>query len=402
MPRRAGGKRRKHRTHAVPPPGAAQPKVPRSLVFRRGKVPAGVRDLVPDVRRMLMPNTALNLKERKFNNIRDYVSVSSQLGVSHFWIFSATDRAPYLRFAKVPHGPTLTFRVAEYTLAADVRTTQRRPVTLQDGDFSHAPLLVLNNFAAAPGAGASKANAAKLMAEMFRKSFPAVDVNEARLKDMRRVILIDRDEEEDVVRIRHYAVRVQAAGLSKSVRKITVRHKVPKLANLNDVAELVDGTGGTGAFSSDSELDDTPIPVTLPQPVKRLRSGANSTVRLVEVGPRLTLKLIKAQGGLCEGPVLYHRHIAKDANEVADAEKRIKARDSLKRKRRDEQEANVEKKQANKRAKKERYKERLEGRLRAERDAATSSDGEDSDSGVEADDDDGNAPDSDSDSDESK
>lgn len=382
MPRRAGGKRRKHRTHAVPPPGSALPKVPRSLVFRRGKIPAGVRDLVPDMRRMFMPNTALNLKERRFNNIRDYVSVSSQLGVSHFYILSATDRAPYLRFAKVPQGPTLTFRVLEYTLAADVRATQRRPVTLQDGDFSHAPLLVLNNFATPPGADAAKANAAKLTAEMFRKSFPAVDVNEAKLSDMRRVILIDRDDEEDVVRVRHYAVRVQAAGLSKSVRKITVRHKVPKLAKLHDVAELVDGTGAPGAFSSDSEMDDTPIPVTLPQPVKRLQSGASSTVKLVEVGPRLTLRLIKAQGGMCDGPVLYHRLVQKAETEVAEAECRRREKETLKRKRREEQNANVEKKQANKRAKRERYKKRLEGRLRAEQAEGSHSD---SDSGVEAD-----------------
>jgi ribosome biogenesis protein SSF1/2 len=346
----------------VPPPGTVRDKVPRSLVFRRGKIPAGVRDLVPDVRRMFMPNTALNLKERKFNNIRDYVSVSAQLGVSHFWVFSATDRAPYIRFAKVPQGPTLTFRLLEYSLAADVRAAQRRPVTLQDGDFTHPPLLVLNNFATPAGAAAG-ANGVKLMAEMFRKSFPAVDVKEARLKDMHRVILIDRDEDEDVVRVRHYAVRVQAAGLSKNVRKLTVRHKVPKLANMVDVAELVDANG---AFSSDSEVDNTPIPVTLPQAVRRLRTGASSSVRLVEVGPRLTLRLIKAQGGLCEGSVLYHRHVVKDEGAVADAETRIKQREALKRKRRAEQAENVNKKQSAKRAKKERYKERLEGRLKAE------------------------------------
>lgn len=379
MPRRGGGKRRKHRTHVVPTPGAAPEKVPRSLVFRRGDIPVGVRDLVQDVRRMLMPNTALNLKERRFNNIRDYVSVSAQLGVSHFWAFSATDRAPYLRFAKVPQGPTLTFRIIEYSLATDVRAMQRRPVTLQDVDSAHPPLLVLNNFT---GDAAEENGAVPLMAEMFRKSFPAVQIKEAKLSNMRRVILIDRNSEDGTVRIRHYAVRVQAAGLSKSVRKIAVRKKVPKLARLTDVAELVDGTGATGAFSSDSEMDDTPIPVTLPQPVRRLKSGSSSVIRLVEVGPRLTLKLIKGQSGLCDGPVLFHRHVKKTKNEVEQAANRVEQRESLKRKRREEQEANVERKQAVKKAKKERYKERLAGRLRAEQA------GDSEDSGVEADADD--------------
>jgi ribosome biogenesis protein SSF1/2 len=366
MPRKGGGKRRKRRTHVVPAPGTAVSKSPRSLVFRRGKVPAGVRDLVPDIRRMLMPNTALNLKEKRFNNIRDYVSVSAQLGISHFLIFSATDRGPYLRFCKVPQGPTLTFRLLEYSLAADVRSVHRRPVSLQEGDSSHAPLLVLNNFATAEKK--ADRNGIALTAEMFRRSFPAIDVKTAQLKTMRRVVLVDRDEDSDCIRLRHYAIRVQPAGLSRSVRKITVRGKVPKLANMTDVAELVDGTAGTGAFSSDSEMDDTPLPVTLPQPVKNLRRGANSVIRLVEVGPRLTLQLVKAEAGLCEGAVLYHRYKVKSKDEVADTERRIAARQALKRKRREDQEANVEKKHATKRAKRERHKTSIKQREKADSD----------------------------------
>lgn len=357
MPRRGGGKRRKRRTHAVPPPGTGPDKsIPRVLVFRRGRTPAALRDLVPDIRRLFMPNTALNLKERRNNSIKDYLSVSSSFGISHFWIFSCTDRAPHLRFSRIPHGPTLTLRVEEYSLAKDVRSIQRRPVTLQESDFTHAPLLVLNNLAVSDGCEPDKTRS--LMAEMFRQSFPAVDVKKTRLRDMKRVVLVDRDADEDVVRIRQYAVRVQAAGLSKSVRKIIVRGKVPKLAKMTDVSELLDGDGAYGAFSSDSEVDDTPMPVTLPQTVKKLRRGANSTVRLVEVGPRLTLRLVKIQEGLCDGAVLYHRFIEKDKNEVLETERRIKEREALKRKRREEQDANVERKQSVKRAKKERYKER--------------------------------------------
>lgn len=386
MPRRAGGKRRKHRTHSVPAPGTSVTKVPRTLVFRRGKIPNAVRDLIPDVRRMLMPNTALNLKERKFNNIRDYLSVSSQLGVSHFWMLSATARGPYLRFAKTPQGPTLSFRITEYSLAADVRAAQRRPFSLQDGDFGHAPLLVLNGFGGKGGNGGS----VELMAEMFRKSFPAVNVKDAKLRNMRRVVLVDRDEEEDVVRIRHFAVRVQPAGLSKSVRKITVSGKVPKLAKMTDVSELVDGGDGgaaTGAFSSDSEMDDIQMPVTLSQSVRKMRSGASSSVKLVEVGPRLSLQLIKAEGGMCDGAVLYHRHVVKDEDENKAAERRIAARKTLKRKRREEQEANVERKTQVKEAKKARYRERKALREQNVRvDASSSDDGDDEMSNEAADD----------------
>lgn len=380
MPRRGGGKRRKTRTHVVPGPGSGRVAVPRCLVFRRGKVPLGIRDLIPDIRRMMMPNTAFNLKEKRHNNIKDYVSVSAQLGISHFWIFSATDRSPYLRFAKVPQGPTLTFRVLEYSLGSDVRSSHRRPVSLQDGDAQSAPLLVLNNFAVAEK-GPEK-DGIDLMAEMFRRSFPAVDVKQTQLRAVRRVVLVDRDDESGHVRIRHYAIRVQAAGLSRPVRKIAVRGKVPKLATMTDVSELIEGNG-VGAFSSDSEMDDAPLPVTLAQPVQRLRRGASSSIRLVEVGPRLTLELVKAQAGLCDGAVLYHRYRTKDPEAAREAEERIRARTELKRKRREEQEANVERKKAVKRAKKERYKERREQRLRAEGAGTDSGSSEDTSNGAE-------------------
>jgi ribosome biogenesis protein SSF1/2 len=104
------------------------------------------------------------------------------------------------------------------------------------------------------------------------------------------------------------------------------------------------------------------LPVTLPQPVKNLRRGANSVIRLVEVGPRLTLQLVKAEAGLCEGAVLYHRYKVKSKDEVADTERRIAERQALKRKRREDQEANVEKKHATKRAKRERHKTSIKRR----------------------------------------
>jgi len=50
----------------------------------------------------MLPNTALNLKESKRNQIKDFVSVAGPLGVSHFMILTATDNSSYLRVAKTP------------------------------------------------------------------------------------------------------------------------------------------------------------------------------------------------------------------------------------------------------------------------------------------------------------
>lgn len=58
--------------------------------------------LEADLRRMMLPNTALNLRESKRNQMKDFVSVAGPLGVSHFMILTATDSSSYLRVAKAP------------------------------------------------------------------------------------------------------------------------------------------------------------------------------------------------------------------------------------------------------------------------------------------------------------
>lgn len=374
MPRKAGGTRRKRRTHVKATASEAAggssggPAPPRSFVLRRGAVPTGVRDLIPDLRQALMPHTALHLRERKSNNIRDYVSVATQLGVTHFWLLSATARSPYLRLATVPQGPTLTFRIEEYSLAVHVRSTQRRPHVLQTRDLDDPPLLVLNNFTAA---GAKDEKAVQLVAETFRHSFPPLDVTQSKLSSLKRVLLVNRDPESGRIFLRHYALKVQPAGLSRPVRKLITKRRVPKLANLADVSQLMDGSAPPGVFSSDSEMEGANefARVTLPQPVKNLRKGAASTVKLVEVGPRLTLKLVKIQSGLCDGPVLFHDFMTKSDREVEADQKRIEGKKALKRKRREEQEVNVKRKQDVKRAKKERHKKNVDARLAAEQEA---------------------------------
>jgi ribosome biogenesis protein SSF1/2 len=57
----------------------------------RGKVPALVRELIKDTRRMMAPFTALKLAERKSNRLKDFVAMSGALGVSHMLCFSTTE-----------------------------------------------------------------------------------------------------------------------------------------------------------------------------------------------------------------------------------------------------------------------------------------------------------------------
>eukprot|EP00172_Hildenbrandia_rubra_P001030 Plantae.Rhodophyta-Hildenbrandia_rubra.ctg16164.p2 GENE.Plantae.Rhodophyta-Hildenbrandia_rubra.ctg16164~~Plantae.Rhodophyta-Hildenbrandia_rubra.ctg16164.p2 ORF type:complete len:381 (+),score=104.97 Plantae.Rhodophyta-Hildenbrandia_rubra.ctg16164:69-1211(+) len=350
--RRGGSRRRKKRTHIVPTVEDGGDGTPRSFVFRRGVVPAAIRELITDVRSMLMPYTARNLKERRKNSLRDYVAVAGRLGITHFWTFSSTLRGPYLRIMRVPQGPTLGFRVLEYTLGKDVRGMQRRPVLLGDMDFKEPPLLVLSRFVQE-----SEDGCGKILAEMFRHSFPPIDVKTVELSDVRRVVLVDKDEETGIIYVRHYAIRVQAVDLSKTVRKLVLKRRLPKMGKLNDAAELIEKDGG-GAFSSDSEVEDPEMKaasrVTLSEDVKKLKKGATTSIKLVEVGPRLSLEFVKAEGGLSEGEILYNKYVTKTEEEIKETAKKIEERKELKRKRKDAQNENVERKREAKRAKKER------------------------------------------------
>ncbi|KAJ2369782.1 rRNA-binding ribosome biosynthesis protein, partial [Coemansia sp. RSA 2607] len=82
-----GHGRKKRRTHVVPTEEDMS-KTPRALVVKSGHVGTSVARLVHDVRKVMEPNTASNLKERVNNRIKDYVAVSAQLGISHILMFS--------------------------------------------------------------------------------------------------------------------------------------------------------------------------------------------------------------------------------------------------------------------------------------------------------------------------
>jgi ribosome biogenesis protein SSF1/2 len=60
-------------------------------------------------------------------------------------MFGQTEHHTNMRIACTPKGPTLSFRVVNFSLGKDVRNLQKRPI-----DYSAAmktsPLVVMNNF----------------------------------------------------------------------------------------------------------------------------------------------------------------------------------------------------------------------------------------------------------------
>lgn len=68
----------------------------------------------------MYPYTALKLKEKKKNTLKDFLGVAGAFGVTHMMMYSQTDKSCYLRLMKNPKGPTITFKIDEYSLAKDV------------------------------------------------------------------------------------------------------------------------------------------------------------------------------------------------------------------------------------------------------------------------------------------
>ncbi|KAL5701289.1 hypothetical protein ACHQM5_026639 [Ranunculus cassubicifolius] len=267
-------------------------KLPKSIVFSRGKLPGSLKQLQNDLRKMMLPHTALKLKEKKRNSIKDFLNVAGPMGVTHFLMLSKTNSAPYLRVARTPQGPTLTFKIHEYSLALDVARSQLHPRCPPE-IFKNSPLIVLSGF----GTGEQHL---KLTTIMFQNIFPAIDINTVKLSLCQRIVLLNYNKETKLIDFRHYSIRLQPVGVSRRIRKIVQTHKVPDLRSLQDVSDFVTGYG------SESEADEESAMVNLTSDMGRVNRASNkSAVRLQEIGPRMTLQLMKIEEGMCNGTVIF-------------------------------------------------------------------------------------------------
>lgn len=91
-------------------------------------------------------------------------------------------------------------------------------------------------------------------------------------------------------------------------------------------------------------------------------------IRLIELGPRLTMELYKVEGDIMKGEVLYNKYVQKDEEEA----RRIKERMLMREKRRKEQEENVRAKKL-KEAKANSYEKKLKRAEKNETDSEVSS-----------------------------
>ncbi|AEO66458.1 e97dd5eb-5210-439a-b174-27633145f43d [Thermothielavioides terrestris] len=366
--------------------GHANTRDPKSMVIRigAGEVGTSVSQLATDVRRVMEPGTASRLKERKANRLRDYVTMCGPLGVTHLLLFSRSESGnTNLRLAIAPRGPTFHFRVEQYSLTKDVRRAQRHP---RGGgkEYITPPLLVMNNFTSPTSDANTKVprHLESLTTTAFQSLFPPINPQTTPLKSIKRVLLLNREQSDDgtfIVNFRHYAITTKAVGLSRPLRRLKAAEKIlksskdkkgglPNLGKLNDISEfLIGGENGEGYMTdatSGSEPDTDAEVEVLETAAKKVHSGKaraaeqegddeeagtnnnveRRAVKLVELGPRMRLRMTKVEEGLCSGKVMWHEYVHKTKEEIRELEERWERRKKEKEARKKQQKENVEKK----------------------------------------------------------
>lgn len=119
---------------------------PFSFVLNRGLNCKNTLNLTKDVRRMLDPYTSAKLGELyKNGTIEDIVNASKAYDSSRLFIFDKCESEVALKIAKLPSGPTLSFKVEDFTSAFVMAASHNVSNDAYKGVFCTTALVILNN-----------------------------------------------------------------------------------------------------------------------------------------------------------------------------------------------------------------------------------------------------------------
>lgn len=232
-----------------------------------------------------------------------------------------------------------------------------------------------------------------LVTTIFQSMFPPLNPQATPLSTIKRVLLLNREPPSQpgnnayTISLRHYAITSRRSGLNKPIKRINQAEKgdkhanerrgrgVPNLGKMGDVSEFLLGGengNGDGAYTSASETEtdtDGEVEVMAARTKKLLgrkerektrttaageengtsapkRNVEKRAIKLTELGPRMRLRLIKVEEGLCGGKIMWHDHIAKSKAEERELEQKWEKKRAEKEERKRIQRENVEKKKA--------------------------------------------------------
>lgn len=310
--------------------------------------------------------------------------MTGPLGVTHLLMFSKSSTGnTNLRLALTPRGPTIHFRVENYSLCKDIAKALKHQRKSSKAHLT-PPLLVMNNFVSSNPDESSKGvpkHLESLTTTVFQSLFPPISPQTTPLSSIRRIMLLNREmpssstSDDFIVSLRHYAITTKRTDVSRRIRRLDPKersHKdrkekpVPNLGKLDDVADyLLDPAAGGYTSASETELDtdaevevadSTAKKILNKRDLQRMRAGEKKSskesgsgvekraVKLVELGPRMRLKMMKVEEGLCGGRVMWHSLIAKSESESKKMDETWEKRRKEKELRKKQQKENIEKK----------------------------------------------------------
>jgi ribosome biogenesis protein SSF1/2 len=247
----------------------------------------------------------------------------------------------------------------------------------------------MNNFTSHPSESESEKKVPQhlesLVTTIFQSLFPAISPQTTPLSSIRRVMLLNREpaKENDgtyTLNLRHYSITTKATSVSKPLRRLNAAEKLlhsqksgkskkgglPDLGKLDDVADYMIGNDGEGYITdatSGSEVDtDAEVEVVETRTRKILskrqrerprtdskNKGAKNgvekrAVKLVELGPRMKLRMTKVEEGVCAGKVMWHEYVHKSKEEVKELDKNWEKKRQEKDARKKIQRENIERK----------------------------------------------------------
>ncbi|KAF2350317.1 Brix domain [Trinorchestia longiramus] len=340
-----GLRRNKKKSHGKRTPTAVKSpksdvKGPRLLVIKRGSVGTGVQRLLDDLQTTLAPSVVRSIRVLRSSRVRDLIKASGPLHISHSIIFTRTSEGAYMKLCTMPSGPTITFSISEYSLMKDVRASQKRPTALPPVPRLTPPCLMMNNLQ--PNAGPKHL---QLVASSMLQIFPKILPDQSSCSNMKRCCMLYYDPATDLLDFRHYAIHLTSSTASKLISVLVNKNKIPDLHKFESIEDALDKDG----LASDSECEeDSKVDLKHQLGNKQLKRprSQQSSVKLKDAGPRMTLKVQKIETGLLGGDVLYHSKVTVAPEEMQLRAERRAKKMREKAERAKQQAENVERKKA--------------------------------------------------------
>ena len=177
---------------------------PHTMVINRGNIEKDVKELIDNMRRVMEPFTATALKVTKKNSLKDFVAIAGPLHVTHLLVFTQTEIGDYMKIVRVPRGPTIHFKLEEFSLVNDVLSVMKKKHTHKK-QYLYQPLLILNGFTTKTGEDNSTGTMEpqyKLLATALQNMFPSINVTKVNLNEIRRCVLFNLNKEDKTIEFR--------------------------------------------------------------------------------------------------------------------------------------------------------------------------------------------------------